>query len=155
MLSQKQLATVSLSNRTSPLCTVTVVSLCAFNMLDLRQFCTLMCSVLQMYRSQHLDGLKQAVTLIIIYATSLRKKHQRPLLRSKSMISFHTFIVFDSDNNNVQANCWAVPVWINGKWSPSCLQVRPLLITELNMCTKKEGKCSRTSGWKEVVASSK
>lgn len=64
-----------------------------------------MCSVLQMYRSQHLDGLKQAVTLIIIYATSLRKKHPRPLLRSKSMISFHTFIVFDSDNDNVQANC--------------------------------------------------
>lgn len=32
-----------------------------------------MCSVLQMYRSQHLDGFKQSVTLIIIYATSLRK----------------------------------------------------------------------------------
>lgn len=25
---------------------------------------------------------------------------------------------------NVQANHGAVPVWINGSWSPSCLQVR-------------------------------
>lgn len=103
---------VSLSNQNQSLLYVQSQSLlCAFKILVLRQFCTLMFSVLQMYRSHRVDRCHYSTEILVF--------------RPKSVISLHTFIVSDGDKN-VQATKWTVPVWINGKWSPSCLQVRPL-----------------------------